>query len=190
MKLPSLYHPVMTRFMKSRLWIVLWLVLPSTTLVAQATPSRPPAKTSTPTKPQQKPAPVTIMPDTIPVPKFTVRFGPYNGSLPAPADDFKKIVGGDLTIADQRGQKWNPIAWRLIWNRKEYTDDIRTGRRKAIMTYNIVEVDSTAKIPAGWQSELSESLQSGEDLIFERIIIEHPGSKRKMFAAELRIKII
>lgn len=130
------------------------------------------------------------MPDTIKVPKFTTRFGPYNGSTPAPAADLKKITAGNLVVSDQRGQQWTPVAWRFIWNKKEFTDDIRTGKRKTVMTYNIVEVDSSAQLPEGWQNELKEYLQSGEEIRFERIIIEHPASRRRMFAADLIIRII
>ena len=153
--------------------------------MAQVGPKKPsPAKTTA------KPAAATIKPDTVSVPKFTVRFGPYTGTTPAPANDLKKVIGGELTVTDQQGQKWTPIAWRLIWNRKEINDDWKTGKRKTIMTYNIVEVDSTAQLPESWQNEIREFIQPGEEIIFERIIIEHPGSKRNMGVAELRIKVI
>lgn len=151
------------------------------------TQSKPGTKPSSPAK---KTAPVSIMPDTIKVPRFTTRFGPYNGSTPAPAEDLKKITAGDLVVFDQRGQQWTVVAWRFIWNKKEYSDDIRTGKRKLITTYNIVEVDSTAKLPSGWQNELKEFLQPGEEIRFERIIIEHPASRRRMFATDLIIRII
>jgi hypothetical protein len=157
---------------------------------AQATtnktqPKPKPVVTTTP-----KPETLTIMPDTIKVPRFTTRFGPYNGTLPAPASDLKKIVGSKLIIADERGQQWTPVAWRFIWIKKEFTDDTKTGKRKTIMTPNIVEIDANATLPLSWQNELTEFLQSGEEIIFERIIIEHPGSKRKMLAKDLQIRII
>ena len=159
---------------------------------AQAVPPKPkpatPAKTTA--KPAAKQATVTVIPDTIKVPKFTVRFGPYNGSTPAPVEDIKKVISGELTITDQQGQKWTPLAWRFIWNRKETNDDWKTGKRKTIMTYNMVEIDSTGRLPESWQTEIKEFIQPGENIIFERIIIEHPGSKRKMAALDLLIKII
>jgi hypothetical protein len=158
--------------------------------LAQAQAVPPKTKPATPAKTTTKPAPPTIMPDTIQVPNFVVRFGPYNGASPAPTDDIKRAVSGELTIMDQRGQKWTPVAWRFIWNRKEVNDDWKTGKRKTMMTYNIVEIDSSNKLPESWQNELRDFIQPGEEIIFERIIIEHPGSKRRMAAKDLMIKII
>jgi hypothetical protein len=145
---------------------------------AAKTTKPPPAKTT------------RILPDTIKVPEFAVRFGPYTNTLSALPDDIKKLLNTDLIVADQRGQKWTPVAWRFIWNRKEINDDWKTGKRKTSLMPNIVEIDSTGKLPESWQKELQDNLQSGEELIFERIIIEHPESKRKMMAPNLRIKII
>jgi hypothetical protein len=162
----------------------------SADLYAQATKNPPKTATKAPVATSKGKATVTILPDTVKIPKFITRFGPYNGTTPAPASDLKKIMSGNLVVSDQQGQQWTPIAWRFIWNKKEVTDDIKTGRRKNIITYNMVEVDSTSILPLGWQNELKEFLQPGEEIIFERIIIEHPGSKRKMMAADLRIKVI
>jgi hypothetical protein len=156
---------------------------------AQSTKTQPKPATKTPAT-TTKPATATILPDTIKVPKFITRFGPYNGTMPAPASDLKKIISGNLVVTDQQGQQWTPVAWRFIWNKKEFTDDIKTGKRKTVMTYNIVEIDSSSQLPAGWQSELKDNLQADEEIIFERIIIEHPGSKRRMIAKDLLIKII
>lgn len=141
-------------------------------------------------KPTPKPSPTAkVMPDTLKTPQFTGRFGPYNGKLDALPDDLKKLITTELIVTDQRGQKWEIVAWRFIWKRKEINDDWKTGKRQVVTTPSIVELDSTARLPASWQNELKEFLQSGEELIFERIIIEHPASKRKMMAPDFSIKI-
>ena len=54
----------------------------------------------------------------------------------------------------------------------------------------MVEVDSSGVLPLSWQNEINEFLKSGEEVIFERIIVEHPASKRKRFAPDLRIKVL
>lgn len=161
-------------------WAVIFL-LPALFLQAQKT---------TPQKPAPKPATPVILPDTIKVPKFTVRFGPYTAVSPAPLEDVKKVLGVGITVTDQRGQKWTPLAWRFIWNRQEQSNDIRTGKQKTIVSYNAVEIDSTGVLPLSWQKEMTEFLQKGEELMIERIIIEHPGSKRKMMAPDLKIRVI
>ncbi len=168
--------------------LMLWAGFLQAQAVAPKPKTTTPAKTTA--KPTAKPTQPAIKPDTVNVPTFTVRFGPYNGINPAPVDDIKKVIGGELSITDQQGQKWTPVAWRFIWNRKEINDDWKTGKRKTVMSYNIVELDSTNTLPKGWQDELKEFIQAKEEIIFERIIIEHPGSKRKMAAKDLIIKII
>jgi hypothetical protein len=145
-------------------------------------------------KPPQKPAPkpaatAKTMPDTLKVPKFTTRFGPYNGKLEALPDDLKKLVATELIVTDERGQKWNIVAWRFIWKKKEFNDDWKTGQRKTVISPQIAEFDSTSKLSESWQNELKEYLQSGEELVFERIIVEHPESKRKMMAPDLKVMI-
>lgn len=162
------------------MWAVIFL-LPTFVLQAQKT---------TPQKTVAKPAVPAVLPDTVKLPKFTVRLGPYNGTTPAPLEDMKKVLATGLSITDQQGQKWTPLTWMFIWNRQEQSNDIRTGKSKTIVTYNAVQVDSTGVLPASWQKEIKEFLKSGEDFIIERIIVEHPGSKRKMMAPDLRIKVL
>jgi len=165
-------------------WVVLFL-LPALLLQAQKTnPQKPVAK------PVAKPAVPVVLPDTVKVPKFTVRFGPYNGATPAPVEDMKKVLGTGITVTDQQGQKWTPLTWMFVWNKQEQSNDIKTGRTKNILTYNAVQVDSTGVLPATWQNEIRDYLKSGEEFVLERIIIEHPGSKRKMMAPDLRIKVL
>jgi hypothetical protein len=129
------------------------------------------------------------MPDTLKVPRFATRFGAYNGKVEALPDDLKKLVGTDLIVTDERGQKWNIVAWRFIWKKKEFNDDWKTGQRKTILSPQIAEFDGTSKLPENWQTELKAYLQSGEALIFERIIVEHPESMRKMMAPDLLVNI-
>jgi hypothetical protein len=162
-------------------WAVI-LLLPALFLQAQ--------KPATQKKPVATPAVPAIKPDTVKVPRFTVRFGPYTSTAPAPLDDLKKVLGTGITVTDQQGQQWTPLAWRFVWNRIEQSNDIRTGKQKTISTYNAVEIDSTGVLPASWQKEIKEFLQKGEELMIERIIIEHPGSKRKMMAPDWKIRVI
>jgi len=165
-------------------WAILFL-LPAIELQAQKTNPQKPG-----VKPVAKPAVPVILPDTVKVPKFTVRFGPYNGATPAPVEDIKKVLATGITITDQQGQKWTPLTWMFVWNKQEQSNDIKTGRTKNILTYNAVQVDSSGVLPPTWQNEIKEYLKSGEEFVIERMIIEHPGSKRKMMAPELRIKLL
>lgn len=152
--------------------------------VLQAQNKKPPAQQAA-----KKPAVATPMPDTIKIPKFSTRFGPYNGKLIALADDLKKLLGTELIVTDERGQKWNIVAWRFIWNRKEINDDWKTGKRKTIFIPQVMEFDNISKLPEVWQKEMKEFILADEELFFERIIVEHPVSKRKMLAPGLNIKI-
>jgi hypothetical protein len=162
------------------LWVVIFF-LPTIVLQAQNKPSP---------KPVAKPMVPVVLPDTIKLPKFTVRFGPFNGASPALAGDLKRVLPNGISITDQQGQKWTPLSWMFIWNRQEQSNDIRTGKIKTITTYNAVVVDSSAVLPASWQREIQDYLRSGEEFIIEKLIIEQPGSKRKMMAPDWRIKLL
>jgi len=169
---------------KKSIYSLVWaatFLLPTFILQAQKT---------TPAKQVAKPATPAIKPDTVKLPKFTVRFGPYNGTTPAPLADMKKVLGLPITATDQQGQKWTPLTWMFIWNRQEQSNDIKTGKNKTIVTYNAVQVDSTGLLPATWQKEIMEYLKSGDEFVIERMIIEHPGTKRKMMAPEWRVKVV
>ncbi len=148
------------------------------------------AQKSTPQKPVAKPSVPAVLPDTVKFPKFTVRFGPFSGATPALLDDLKRVLPAGLSVTDQQGQKWTPLAWRFTWNRLEQSNDIRTGKVKTIATSNLVQVDSSAVLPASWQNEIRGYLKTGEEFIIEKIIVEHPGSKRKMLAPDFRIKTL
>jgi hypothetical protein len=164
-------------------------MLMPTALVFSQTTKQPAKQTSKPAVTGKSTA-TLIMPDTLKVPTFTVRFGPFNGTLATLNDELKKVLNSDLIVKDQRGQQWTTVAWRFIWNKTEESDDIKTGKKKFISTYNIVELDSTSKLPASWQNEMKAYLKKGEELIFEKIIVEHPASKRKMFAPDLKLKML
>ena len=171
-------------FGKCIVWAIFYLAL-SIGPKAWAQAARPPIKkTADPVA-----ATASILPDTVKVPKFSVRFGPYNGTIPTLTDDIKKLVGTELIVTDQQGQRWNTVAFRFGWNKREESVDIKTGRKKTVSNFDATDVDSSSRIPEAWQNALKENIRSGEDLIFERIIIEHPGSKRKMVAPDLRLTI-
>ena len=61
---------------------------------------------------------------------FVTRFGPYNGKTPAPLEDIKKIINGDVMVYDNKGIKWKVYAFTLGWNRIETSDDWQTGKSR------------------------------------------------------------
>lgn len=137
------------------------------------------------------PKPATILPDsTSKVISFVTRFGPYNGKTPAPLEDIKKVINADIIVIDNKGTKWNIYAFTLGWNKIETSDDWQTGKRKTIKTFQAVELKETSKIPASWQAELKNSLQKGEEILIQGVVVENPTTKHKRFAPDLSIKIM
>jgi hypothetical protein len=137
------------------------------------------------------PKPETVLPDTTSKAiTFVTRFGPYNGKTPAPAEDIKKVINGDVIVTDNKGIKWKVYAFTLGWNKIETSDDWQTGKRKTIKTFQAVELKDTSKIPASWQTEFKNSLQKGEEILIQGVVVENPTTKQKRFAPDLRIKIM
>lgn len=137
------------------------------------------------------PKPETVLQDTASKAlTFVTRFGPYNGKTPAPLEDIKKIINGDVIVTDNKGVKWKVYAFTLGWNKIETSDDWQTGKRKTIKTFQAVELKETSKIPAAWQTEFINSLQKGEEILIQGVVVENPTTKQKRFAPDLKIKIM
>lgn len=137
------------------------------------------------------PKPETVLPDTASKAlTFVTRFGPYNGKTPAPLEDIKKVINGDVIVTDNKGIKWKVYAFTLGWNKIETSDDWQTGKRKTIKTFQAVELKETSKIPAAWQTEFKNSLQKGEEILIQGVVVENPTTKLKRFAPDLKIKIM
>ncbi len=137
------------------------------------------------------PKPETVLQDTASKAlTFVTRFGPYNGKTPAPLEDIKKVINGDVIVTDNKGVKWKVYAFTLGWNKIETSDDWQTGKRKTIKTFLAVELKETSKIPAAWQTEFKNSLQKGEEILIQGVVVENPTTKQKRFAPDLTIKIM
>lgn len=118
---------------------------------------------------------------------LTPKFGAYTDSSKPFATDLKQIMKAELRVTDNTGTVWTIVTYRLGWRKKEMSDDYKTGQRKTVNTFNAVTVDNSGKIPEGWQKELSENLQAGEQLLFEEIIAQDPKTKKMMKVSSLRL---
>lgn len=119
-----------------------------------------------------------------------VRFGPFRNNMTALAEDLKKLAGTTLVVADSGGAKWDLIEFRVGWRRKEESMDIKTGAKKTIFTYSAERVEDSSHLPIAWQNALKESIQSGETLLFEEIIVRHPKAGSIRRAKSLTIKVL
>lgn len=118
------------------------------------------------------------------------RFGPYDGSSPVVVENLKSLAGTKLVVTDNKGTNWTVVAWRFGWNRKEMSNDIRTGKRKWITNYYAVEVLESDTLPTAWQTEIKETLQKGEEISIEQIIAENPKTKEKRLVPPLKFNLL
>jgi hypothetical protein len=117
-----------------------------------------------------------------------LKLGPFDGKNKALTGDIIKAVKLDISVTDSAtGEKWSLIKFRLSWKQKDITQDPNTGAKKPIYTFNSVTVLQGSKIPDAWQKEISETLNAGEQLIFEEVLAQHPKTKK---AREVRSVII
>ena len=128
--------------------------------------------------------------DTSKVITLKARFGPYDGTSPVVVENLKSMAGTKLIVTDNKGVKWTVVAWRFGWNRKEISNDIRTGKRKWITNYYAVDVMESDTLPGSWQTEIKETLQKGEEITIEQIIAENPKTGEKRLAPPLRFTLL
>ncbi|MCU0376184.1 MAG: hypothetical protein MUF24_12830 [Chitinophagaceae bacterium] len=128
--------------------------------------------------------------DTSKVITLKARFGPYDGSSPVVVENLKSLAGTKLVVTDNKGTNWTVVAWRFGWNRKEMSNDIRTGKRKWITNYYAVEVLESDTLPTAWQTEIKETLQKGEEISIEQIIAENPKTKEKRLVPPLKFNLL
>jgi hypothetical protein len=136
---------------------------------------------------QDKPA--AAKPDTSKAITFTVQFGPYKKGIPVLVDDMKRLLNADLKVTDNKGQAWTIVSYRLGYRKKDTNDDWKTGKRKTILVFNAVDVQNSPKIPAAWQKSMLESLQSGEEILFEQIIAQNIKTKKMMMPPSLTLTL-
>ncbi len=119
-----------------------------------------------------------------------VRFGPYRDKATAMAEDFKKLLNTELIITDSSGTRWQIMQYRVGWRRKEESRDIKTGVAKTIFTFNAETIEDSTRLTVFWQSQLKESLQSGETILFEDIIVKNQKAGKIRRAKPVAIKIM
>jgi hypothetical protein len=103
------------------------------------------------------------------------------------AENLKKLAGTKLIVTDNKGVNWNVVTWRFCWNRKEMSNDIRTGKRKWISNFYALDVIESDTLPAAWQTEIKETLQKGEEITIEQIIAENPKTREKRLAPPIKL---
>lgn len=122
---------------------------------------------------------------------FLVKFGPYKNNMPIVLTDLKRALNTELKVTDSAtGLAYQVISFRLGWRKKEPSDDYKTGKKKIITSFNAVDVYNNTRIPAAWQTELSENAKSTDELLFEAIYVQHPTSKKMYQAPSLTFKLI
>lgn len=147
------------------------------------------------TKPATKPKPAAAIPkltaaDTA-MPKMQVRFGPYKHGMQVLISDWKLALNAPLVVTDTAtGTALQVVSFRFGWRKKEFSDDIKTGKRKIIANFQAVDVYDSPRIPEAWQAEMKEYVQSKEELMFEAIIVQHPKTKKFYQAPPLFLKLL
>ena len=120
-------------------------------------------------------------------PRLIVKFGPYTDSSKTLVSAMKQLLKNELKVTDTKGGTYNVVAFKFAWRKKDITDDFKTGVPKTIFLYNETTIVGDSHIPASWQKELQENLQSKEELFFDEILAQNIKTKRLLKPASLRI---
>lgn len=179
--MPSFLRLLRSTFSKAVILLLFILCTSQFKTVAQAPP-----KTS---KQLAAPKPLVIPYDSTKKIVLNIRFGPYSAERDVFLSGIIRFLNTDLLVTDSFGVNWKVVYFRLGWRKKEVVNDVKTGKRKVIPTFNATEVDGSSKIPEVWQEEIKTNLKVDDLLMFESVVVQNPYNKKQMLAPSLLLKI-
>ncbi len=140
---------------------------------------------------QAKPRPVSVAAPKEKKVVLETRFGSYaNGSKPALVDFKKNLEKAALFVIDSVSkQQWKVISYQLYWNKREISDNLKTGKSEIIQNLVGTTVHNADKIPAAWIEEMKENLRQNEVVSFERIIVQNNTTKKNQLAPSILLVI-
>ena len=127
------------------------------------------------------PAPktVTAAPNTAMHKKTDLRFRSTWGiylSDTLPRTELLKLLDTDLSVRDQKNNKYEVISFEFTYEQKTpYVND--STNKPSVYTEYLGDNFKTSKLSPLWSNKLKESLLRGEVLFFTNIIVKFPPDK-------------
>lgn len=118
-------------------------------------------------------------------PKMFSSIGVLKDSSVAPVDQVKALIGSPLMVKDAQNQPYTITYYRVIYTRRAFTEDEKTGKISPIKT-QVSETFTQTPLSRIWIKILREELQAGEELYFLDIIAKDKAGNI-FYAPELRI---
>jgi hypothetical protein len=118
-------------------------------------------------------------------PKMFTTIGVLKDSSVAPVDQVKALIGSPLMVKDAQNQPYTITYYRIIYTRRAYTEDEKTGKISPIKT-QVSEEFTQTPLSRIWLKILKEELLPGEELHFLDIIVKDK-SGNIFYAPQLRI---
>jgi hypothetical protein len=118
--------------------------------------------------------------------RFRTTWGVFlSDTLPRP--EVLKLLDSALIVRDGSNQKFPVVSFDFTWEKKEpYLND--TTNEAGFYTEYIGDSFKSNKIDTTWSNRLKETIQKGEVLFFNNIVIKYTGDKFYR-APELKITI-
>lgn len=118
--------------------------------------------------------------------RFRTTWGIFlSDTLPRP--EVLKLLDSALIVRDGSNQKFPVVSFDFTWEKKEpYLND--TTNEVGFYTEYIGDSFKSDKIDTSWSNRLKETIQKGEVLFFNNIVIKYTGDKFYR-APELKITI-
>ncbi|WP_301927776.1 hypothetical protein [Ferruginibacter sp.] len=152
------------------------LLFVATLFTCSRTIAQAPAKTASKTAAKFKPPVVKTL------------LGNLSGSTAvAGVEEAKNLISQPLKIADSKNSAYTVASYQFTYKRIGITEDEETGKTSPQSDIVSRQFDTTP-LPEVWQTNIAESLHSGESLyFFDIIVLDKLG--RRFFAPELKITI-
>ena len=102
-------------------------------------------------------------------------------------EEANQLVNLPLKITDDKSNVYTILSYQFLYKKKSIVENEQTGKREAVFT-TVADLFKTTPLPEIWRTNLSGTLQKGEELYYFDIIVKDKLN-RKFFAPALKIKI-
>jgi len=136
-------------------------------------------------QPEKKPAFTPVEKFKPPVVKSML--DKYNGTVTVSAEEGKRIIVGELRVADAKNNNYRISSYQLAYKRQGVTEDEQTGETKPASDM-VAQRFTATPLPEIWKTNIVEQLHKGEELYFFDIVV-YDKQNRLFFAPELKILI-
>jgi hypothetical protein len=121
------------------------------------------------------------------MPALVTKIGVYKGG-DVLVDDAKKLLDSALRVTDDKVRTYTIVNYKLLYRKKERTEDQATGKQKSFYDLTVFK-HTVTPMPQSWRTLMKEGLQQTETITFDDIIVRSKDG-RKFKAPAIKLQLL